>query len=148
MSLYNRFVLPWLIDKACGGSPVAKQRAKIVPRARGEVLEVGIGSGLNLPFYDTAQVSKVWGLEPSPELRRMAEKTAQEVDLVVDFLDLPGEDIPLPDHSVDTVVITYTLCTIADTAQALAQMRWILKPDAELLFSEHGRAPDDGVRRW
>ena len=74
MSLYNRFVLPWLIDKACGGSPVAKQRAKIVPRARGEVLEVGIGSGLNLPFYDTDQISKVWGLEPSPELRRMAEK--------------------------------------------------------------------------
>ncbi len=148
MSLYNRFVLPWLIDKACGGSPVAKQGAKIVPRARGEVLEVGIGSGLNLPFYDTAQVIKVWGLEPSPELRRMAEKTAQEVDLVVDFLDLPGEDIPLPDHSVDTVVITYTLCTIADTARALAQMRRVLKPDAELLFSEHGRAPDDGVRRW
>ncbi|MFP6771089.1 MAG: class I SAM-dependent methyltransferase [Alphaproteobacteria bacterium] len=148
MSFYNRVVLPWLINQACGGSPVAKQRAKIVPRAKGEVLEVGIGSGLNLPFYDTAQVTKVWGLEPSVELRRMAEKTAHDVDLAVEFLDLPGEDIPLPDHSVDTVVITYTLCTIADTAQALAQMRRVLKPGAELLFCEHGRAPDAGVRRW
>jgi len=110
-----------LINKACAGSPVAKQRAKIVPRAKGKVLEVGIGSGLNLPFYDLTQVNKVWGLEPGPVLRRMAAKIAMDVEVAVEFFDLPGEDIPLDDHSVDTVVITYTLCTIPDTARALAQ---------------------------
>lgn len=148
MSLYDRIVLPWLIDKACAGGPVSKQRAKIVPRARGEVVEVGIGSGLNLPFYDLSQVTKVWGLEPSAELRVKAMAVAGEVALAVEFIDLPGEDIPLADHSVDTVLITYTLCTIPDVAQALAQMRRVLKPDAKLLFCEHGRAPDEGVRRW
>ena len=135
MSIYSDFILPRLINLACGGTPIAKQRAKIVPRAKGVVLEVGIGSGLNLPFYDTAKVGKVWGLEPSAEMRRMAERVAAEVDLEVEFLDLPGEAIPLVDGSVDTVLVTYTLCTIPDTAQALAQMRRVLKPDAELYQS-------------
>ena len=148
MSIYGKYILPWATNLACGGEPIAKQRAKIVPRARGEVLEVGIGSGLNLPFYDTARVEKIWGLEPSPEMRRMAEKVAHGVDLPVQFLDLPGEEIPLDDQSVDTVLVTYTLCTIPDAARALRQMRRVLKPGAELLFYEHGRAPDPGVRRW
>ncbi len=148
MAFYNDVILPWGINLACGGKPIAKQRTKIVPRAQGVVLEVGIGSGLNLPFYDTAKVTKVWGLEPSAQMRRMAEGIAGEVDLEVEFLDLPGEEIPLDDGSVDTVLVTYTLCTIPDAAQALAQMRRVLKPGAELLFCEHGRAPDEGVRRW
>ena len=148
MSIYGKYILPWATNLACGGEPIAKQRAKIVPRARGEVLEVGIGSGLNLPFYDTARVEKIWGLEPSPEMRRIAEKVAHGVDLPVQFLDLPGEEIPLDDQSVDTVLVTYTLCTIPDAARALRQMRRVLKPGAELLFYEHGRAPDPGVRRW
>ncbi len=148
MSLYSEYILPWGINLACGGKPIARQRAKIVPRARGEVLEIGIGSGLNLPFYDTAKVTKVWGLEPSPAMRGMAEQVARGVDLPVQFLDLPGEEIPLDDHSVDTVLVTYTLCTIPDAARALQQMRRVLKPGAELLFCEHGRAPDEGVRRW
>ena len=148
MSFYGKYILPWATNLACGGAPIAKQRAKVVPRARGEVLEIGIGSGLNLPVYDTANVSKVWGLEPSPEMRRMAEQVAHGVDLPVDFLGLPGEEIPLSDHSVDTVLVTYALCTIADAARALQQMRRVLKPDGELLFCEHGQAPDAGVRRW
>ena len=148
MSLYGKYILPWATDLACGGKPIAKQRAKIVPRAKGAVLEVGIGSGLNLPFYDTAKVDKIWGLEPSPEMRRMAEQVAHKVDLPVQFLDQPGEDIPLDDASVDTVLVTYTLCTISDTATALQQIRRVLKPGAELLFCEHGRAPDEGVSRW
>ncbi len=148
MSVYGKYILPWGINLACGGRPIAKQRAKIVPRARGEVLEVGIGSGLNLPFYDTAKVQKVWGLEPSPEMRRMAEGVARGVALEVAFLELPGEAIPLPDHSVDTVLVSYTLCTIDDAALALQQIRRVLKPGAELLFCEHGLAPDDGVARW
>ncbi len=148
MSVYGKYILPWGINLACGGRPIAKQRAKIVPRARGEVLEVGIGSGLNLPFYDTAKVQKVWGLEPNPEMRRMAEGVARGVALEVAFLELPGEAIPLPDHSVDTVLVSYTLCTIDDAALALQQIRRVLKPGAELLFCEHGLAPDDGVARW
>ncbi len=148
MGFYNRVVLPWLIHKGCSGSPVAKQRAKIVPRAAGDVLEVGIGSGLNLPFYEPGQVRKVWGLEPSAELRKKAALAAGEVDFPVEFLGLPGEEIPLPDDNVDTVLITFTLCTIPDTARALAQMRRVLRPEGSLLFCEHGRAPDEGVRRW
>ena len=148
MSVYGKYILPWGVNLACGGKPIARQRAKIVPRAKGEVLEVGIGSGLNLPFYDTAKVKKVWGLDPSPEMRRMAEGVARKVALEVAFLELPGEEIPLPDDSVDTVLVTYTLCTIPDVAQALRQIRRVLKPGAELLFCEHGLAPDNGVARW
>ena len=148
MSVYGKYILPWGVNLACGGKPIARQRAKTVPRAKGEVLEVGIGSGLNLPFYDTAKVKKVWGLEPSPEMRRMAEGVARKVALEVAFLELPGEEIPLPDDSVDTVLVTYTLCTIPDVAQALRQIRRVLKPGAELLFCEHGLAPDNGVARW
>ena len=148
MSVYGKYILPWGVNLACGGKPIARQRAKIVPRAKGEVLEVGIGSGLNLPFYDTAKVKKVWGLEPSPAMRRMAEGVARKVALEVAFLELPGEEIPLPDDSVDTVLVTYTLCTIPDVAQALRQIRRVLKPGAELLFCEHGLAPDNGVARW
>jgi len=148
MGFYSHYILPWSTNFACSGKPFARQRKKIVPRARGRVLEVGIGSGLNLPFYDSSMVEKIWGLEPVPEMRAMAEKVAGEIDIPVEFLDLPGEEIPLDDQSVDTVLVTYTLCTIPDVTAALAQMRRVLKPDAKLLFSEHGLAPDEGVRRW
>lgn len=148
MGLYDKYILPFATDLVCGGKPIAKQRQKIVPQARGTVLEVGIGSGLNLPFYSSANIEKVWGLEPSAEMRKMAEKTAAKVDFPVEFLDLPGEEIPLDDKSVDTVLITYALCTIPDTVKALKQMRRVLKPGAKLLFCEHGRAPDESVQRW
>jgi ubiquinone/menaquinone biosynthesis C-methylase UbiE len=148
MSIYGKYVLPWSTNLACGSKPIARQRAKIVPRAKGQVLEIGIGSGLNLPYYDTAKVQKVWGLEPSPEMRRMAGAVARGIALEVVFLALPGEAIPLPGQSVDTVVLTYTLCTIPDARLALQQIRRVLKPGAELLFCEHGLAPDEGVSRW
>jgi len=124
-----------------------RQRQKVVPQAHGEVLEIGIGSGLNLPFYDAARVSKVWGLEPSPEMRAMAAKAAAAVPIEVEMLAFAGHEIPLEDRSVDTVVTTYTLCTIPDTADALQQMRRVLRPGGELLFCEHGVAPDRSVRR-
>lgn len=148
MGLYEKYALPRLVNLACGGSTMEKQRAKIVPQAKGTVLEVGVGSGLNLPFYDTSKVDKIWGLEPSDEIRKMAAKVAANVDIPVEFLDLPGEEIPLEDQSVDTVLVTYTLCTIPDVARALAQMRRVLKPGAELLFCEHGKAPDRAVQKW
>jgi ubiquinone/menaquinone biosynthesis C-methylase UbiE len=148
MGVYDRYVLPHLIDLACGSGDVAKQRAKVVPRATGRVLEVGMGPGLNLPFYDRTKVELVWGLEPSEGMRRKAAGALAATDLDVRWLDLPGEEIPLDDRSVDTVVLTYTLCTIPDWERALEQVRRVLKPGGQLLFSEHGEAPDEPVRRW
>lgn len=147
MGFYDRHVLPRIVHLACSTRPAMRQRRKVVPRAHGQVLEIGIGSGLNLPFYDAARVSKVWGLEPSPEMRAMASKAAAKVPVEVEMLAFAGHEIPLADHSVDTVVTTYTLCTIPDTAEALQQMRRVLRPGGELLFCEHGIAPDRGVRR-
>lgn len=148
MGFYEKKILPFLIDRACGIGPIKEQRRKVVPQARGEVLEIGIGSGMNLPFYDSSTVSKVWGLEPAKEMRQRAAKTAAKVEVPVSFLDLPGEEIPLDDNSVDTVLVTYALCTIPDTEAALAQMRRVLRPDGQLIFCEHGQAPDPSVRRW
>lgn len=148
MGLYERYFLPKLIDLAMRQKPIMRQRRKVVPLAYGRVLEIGIGSGLNLEFYDRSRVEHLWGLEPSPEMRKLAAARARELGIDVEFLDLPGEHIPLADGSVDTVLTTYTLCTIPDVARALREMRRVLAPGGVLLFSEHGRAPDPGVVRW
>jgi ubiquinone/menaquinone biosynthesis C-methylase UbiE len=148
MGLYSRYILPRVVNFACGLKPNMRQREKVVPHARGRVLEVGIGSGLNLPFYDSANVTKVWGLDPAPEMTRIAERAARSLPFEVEFIGLPGDEIPLEDGSVDTVVVTYTLCTIPDTTAALRQMSRVLRPGGELIFCEHGAAPDARVRRW
>lgn len=148
MGLYDRYVLPKVIDFAMRQKPVMRQRAKVVPQARGRVLEIGVGSGLNLSFYERARVSCVLGLDPSKELQAIARERAREAGMEVEFLSLSSEEIPLEDASVDTVVTTYTLCTIPDVSGALREMRRVLKPGGELLFAEHGKAPDEGVRRW
>ncbi len=148
MGFYENRILPHVIDIGCGSPPIAKQREKVVPRARGRVLEVGMGSGLNLPFYDPAHVEFVWGLEPSEGMRRKAQSRLAAAPFEIKWLDLPGEEIPLEDDCADTVLLTYTLCTISDFRTALAQMRRVLKPEGTLLFSEHGAAPDPGVRKW
>jgi ubiquinone/menaquinone biosynthesis C-methylase UbiE len=148
MGFYENRILPIMIDKACAGPPILKQREKVVPAAQGRVLEVGMGSGINLPFYDPSRIEFVWGLEPSEGMRRRAQKRLEAAPFEVKLLDLPGEAIPLDDDSVDTVLLTYTLCTIADFRQALAQMRRVLKPGGKLLFCEHGEAPDESVQKW
>lgn len=148
MGLYNRFVLPRLLHVACGARPVARQREKIVPSARGRVLEIGVGSGLNLPFYDPERVERLWGLDPSPEMIRLAAKAAAGAPFEVELLRAGCEEIPLEDNGVDTVLTTYTLCTIPDAASALREMARVLKPGGRLLFCEHGLAPDANVRRW
>lgn len=148
MGLYSKYILPRVIHITCGMRPNMRQREKVVPHARGRVLEVGIGSGLNLPYYDSARVSKVWGLDPSPEMIRMAQRAAVDLPFEVEFIGLPGDEIPLDENSVDTVVVTYTLCTIPDTTAVLRQMDRILRPGGELIFCEHGAAPDASVRRW
>jgi ubiquinone/menaquinone biosynthesis C-methylase UbiE len=148
MGLYSRFVLPKLVHLACSAEPTMRQREKVVPQARGRVLEVGIGSGLNLPYYDSSTVSGVCGLDPSPELTKLAEQVAEDVPFEVELVSATSEDIPLETSSMDTVVITYTLCSISDTDTALREMARVLKPGGQLLFSEHGIAPDPAVRRW
>ena len=148
MSFYENRVLPHLISFACSAKPSQKQREKIVPLAEGDVLEIGFGSGLNLPYYDAQKVRKIWGLEPSEGMRRKAQPMVDASDLDVGFIDLPGESIPLESNSVDTVLVTYTLCSIADAAAALDGMRRVLRPGGSLLFCEHGIAPDENVRRW
>lgn len=148
MSFYEDRVLPHLIHFACSTKPNQKQREKIVPLAAGDVLEIGFGSGLNLPFYDAQKVRKIWGLEPSEAMRRKAQPMVDASDLDVEFIDLPGESIPLDADCVDTVLVTYSLCTIPDAIAALEGMRRVLKPGGSLLFCEHGVAPDESVRRW
>jgi len=148
MGLYDRYILPPLINLACSSKPNMKQREKVVPLAEGEVLEIGMGSGLNLPFYDTRKVRKLWGLEPSEGMRKLARKKLLGSELEVEMIDLPGEEIPLDANSVDTVVVTYTLCTIPDPQRALRGAQRVLRPGGKLLFCEHGVAPDEDVRRW
>lgn len=148
MSWYEDKVLPRLINAACSSKPAYKQREKVVPRASGDVLEVGFGSGLNLAHYDRDKVRHIWGLEPSAGMRKLAAKPIADSGLEIELIDLPGEEIPLEDNSVDTVLITFTLCTIPEAAQALDGMRRVLKPGGQLLFSEHGKAPDANVKKW
>ena len=148
MGLYGRYILPKVVHFTWGLKPNMRQREKVVPCARGRVLEIGIGSGLNLPYYDSAKVSKIWGLDPSPEMTQMARRAAASLPFTVEFIGLPGDEIPLEDNSVDTVVVTYTLCTIPVTTPALRQISRVLRPGGELIFCEHGAAPDASVRRW
>jgi len=148
LGFYNRYILPCCLDLACGVGPIEKQRAKIIPRAKGHVLEIGIGSGLNLPHYDAAKVSSLTGIDPDEHIWRRGEARRQHVDFPIKKLGLSGEAIPLETASVDTVVVTYSLCTIADPIAALKEMRRVLKPRGEILFCEHGRAPDQKIALW
>lgn len=148
MNLYDRYVLPRVVNCVCGNPVIEHQRRLVVPRARGRVLEIGFGSGLNLPHYDRANVEWIWALEPSAPMRQLAAPRIAAAGLDVRLLDNAGEDLPLPDHSVDSIVVTYSLCTIPDATMALRQMRRVLRPGGTMLFSEHGAAPNADVRRW
>ncbi len=145
---YERNLLPYLLDLSCGVSPLRKQRMKVIPQAQGNVLEIGIGTGLNMRFYDRARVKTIVGVDPALRLHRLAVKRSQQAGLDVKIIGLSAERIPVEDASFDTVVCTYTLCTIADPIMALKEMRRALKPGGKLLFSEHGKAPDENVLRW
>lgn len=148
MGLYAKYVLPHFIDLSMRNKQTKRLRAEWVPQARGEVLEVGIGSGLNLDFY-TADVRHVYGVDPSAELQRMARNRTRGRSLNVEFLSQSAEEeLPLPDKSMDTVVMTWTLCSIPDHQKALHQMKRVLRRDGRLIFIEHGRAPDAGVAAW
>jgi ubiquinone/menaquinone biosynthesis C-methylase UbiE len=148
MGIYAKHVLPRFIDLAMRNKDTTRVRADWVPHARGDVLEVGIGSGLNLPFY-SAEVHRVYGVEPSPELQKMARKRMAGQAIKVEFLSQSAEgDLPLSERSIDTVVMTWTLCSIPDPLKALRQMKRVLKAGGRLIFVEHGRAPDSRVAAW
>ena len=147
MGLYERYVVPPLISMACGAKPIRKQREKVVPLAEGVVLELGFGSGHNLEHYDRAKVTKLFALEPAAGMLVRARKVAAASDLPVEILAETAEALSLPAGSVDTVVVTYSLCTIPDGVAALEGARRALRPGGRLLFCEHGRAPDESVRR-
>lgn len=148
MGVYSKHVLPKLVDWACRESPIMRQREKIVPRARGRVLDLGVGSGLNFSYLDPGTVNKVWGVDPSLPLLARAALAAETSPVEVELVPGSAEDLPFEDRSFDSVVMTYTLCTIPGSDAALAEIARVLAPDGELLFCEHGLAPDPGVRRW
>ena len=148
MSLYDKYVLPKFLNCACGSKPVARQRKKVVPLAEGKVLEVGIGSGLNLPFYDKSKIDELWGLDPSEELSEMARKVADSEQMEVNFISSGAEEISLPDDHFDSVLVTYTMCTIPEVIRANGEIRRVLKNGGKMIFCEHGEAPDENIRKW
>ncbi len=148
MGIYNNYLLPRLTDCACRRKTIGEQRARLAPLAQGEVLEVGIGSALNLEFYAAERVRRVIGLDPSAPLLALARRRAAGLPFRTSLLMGCAEAIALPDASVDTVVVTFTLCSIADVDAGLREMRRVLRPGGRFLFLEHGLAPDPGVRRW
>ncbi len=148
MSFYEKHILLPMLDLAMRQKPIMRQRRKVIPNAHGSVLEIGVGSGLNLAYYDTDKVTRLLALDPSEGLQVKARARAREAGLDVEFLLRGGESIPLDDNSVDTVTMTYTLCTIPDGPKALGEMKRVLKPGGQLLFCEHGRAPDASIARW
>jgi len=145
---YERHILPTVLDLACGMPMVSRMRQLVVPQAAGRVLEVGIGTGLNMRHYNKQQVTNITGLDPALQMHPLALERIAKAGLPVDLVGLSAEKIPLPDASFDTVLITYTLCTIPDAHSALLEMHRVLKPTGKLLFCEHGHAPDASVARW
>lgn len=147
MSFYEDHILPRLLQLAMRNRYLVPYRERIVSAAEGRVLEIGIGSGLNLPFYRSG-VTEILGLDPSPNLITMAKRAARNSSKAVTFIEGSAEAIPLDTESVDTVVTTWTLCTIPQADKALQEMRRLLKPSGQLLFVEHGQAPEESVRKW
>jgi ubiquinone/menaquinone biosynthesis C-methylase UbiE len=147
MGFYNDFILPRLCDLAMRNKQLLPFRQRVIGAAEGRVLEIGVGTGMNLPFY-RQEVTEVLALEPAQKLVAMAKSASRQLTMPVSFIEASAEAIPLDAHSADTIVTTWTLCTISHAATALAEMRRVLRPGGKLLFVEHGLAPDAGVRRW
>lgn len=147
MGLYAKRILPYLIDLSMKDRATTQCRSKLIPEATGRVLDVGIGSGLNLPFYGH-DVVHVYGIDVSPKLLEMARRKTNGLPFSTELLHRSAEEIPLDDKSIDTVVLTWTLCTIRDAERALREMKRVLKPDGRVIFAEHGLSPDPNVQAW
>ncbi|PYU66376.1 MAG: SAM-dependent methyltransferase [Acidobacteria bacterium] len=148
MRFYNENIYPWLVTTLGDPEPIKEVRQRIIPLAQGTVLEIGVGPGVNFVHYDPSRVSRVYALEPNPGMIRLAEQHRRQTDLKIEFLDLPGERIPLEDRSVDTVVSTFTLCTIPGAVEAIRGIGRVLRPGGKFIFFEHGLSPDPRVQRW
>ena len=148
MSLYNKYILPKFLNCACGSKPINYQRQKIVPLAKGKVLDIGIGSGLNIPFYNSDKIDQVIGIDPSHELIDLAKDLANKSRVSIDLVIGSAESIPYPDNFFDTVLVTYTMCTIPNVVIANKEMWRVLKNDGSLIFCEHGLAPDKKISKW
>lgn len=148
MKFYDRYILPCCLDRACAIGPITKQRQKVVPQARGHVVEIGIGSGLNLPHYDPEKVSKITGVDPDAHIWKRSKARRAACPIEIERIGLSGENLPLDDNTADTVLVTYSLCTIPDPVKALTEMARVLKPEGQILFTEHGKAPDADVYKW
>ncbi len=148
MSLYEKYILPSAVNWACKQKPMNYQRKKIVPLAEGKVLEIGIGSGFNLPFYSKEKVSHLLAVDPSEELWKKNKVDIEKLPFDFEFVKAFAEDLPADTNSLDTVILTYTLCTIKETNLALEEIRRVLKPYGKLLFCEHGKAPDLAIQKW
>ena len=148
MNLYNKYILPKFLNCACGSKPINYQRQKVVPLAKGKVLDIGIGSGLNIPFYNSDKIDKVIGIDPSHELLELAKELANDSKASIELVIGSAESIPYPDNFFDTVLVTYTMCTIPNVAMANKEMWRVLKDDGRLIFCEHGLAPDKKISKW
>ena len=148
MGLYSKYVLPKVTDFCCATKPIRKQREKVVPLCEGIVLEIGAGSGLNFPFYKAQNVKKLYALEPDEEMVKLAQKDKNNIEIDITYLKEFSENISLGDNSVDTILLTYALCTIPDPMSALKEMKRVLKPKGHLIYCEHGMAPDPSIKRW
>jgi SAM-dependent methyltransferase len=148
MPFYKEYVYPYLVDTLGDPLPIRKIRRQIIPQAQGQVLEIGAGSGANFKHFDPAKVTKLYALEPNPGMIRLAERKRRGTRLEIEFLALPGENIPLEDATIDTVVSTFTLCTIPGILDAIRVLTRILKPDGKLIFFELGRSPEIAIQRW
>ena len=145
---YDDHVVPRLIRCACSGPAIMALREKVVPLASGAVFELGCGGGLNQRFYDASRITSYSGVDPSGKGLEFARSEAERKGWAHDIRAGVGEAIPFADNSFDSVVCTFTLCSVHDPAQTLRELRRVLKPGGRLLFAEHGAAPDPGVRRW
>jgi len=148
LGLYDKYILPKFLNCACGSKPINYQRQKVVPLAKGKVLDIGIGSGLNIPFYNSNQIDKVIGIDPSHELIELAKELANDSKASIELVIGSAESIPYPDNFFDTVLVTYTMCTIPNVAIANKEMWRVLKDDGRLIFCEHGLAPDKKISKW
>ena len=145
---YEKYVLPKIINCACGTKPILIQRQKIVPSASGVILEIGVGSGVNIPYYSNSNVKKLIGLDLQQDNWDQAYKIAKKNNISIDLLQGDGEELPIPNNSIDTVLITYTMCTIPNVQRSLAEIKRVLIREGKLLFCEHGLAPDKNVQKW
>ncbi|MCB0503512.1 MAG: methyltransferase domain-containing protein [Bacteroidetes bacterium] len=147
MNLYDKIILPKVIHWVCGQNPTMKQREKVIPLAKGNVLEIGVGSGLNIPYYKSEQVKHLTAIDPSDEVWNEKKIKEEELPFEFEFIKAIAESIPIDSNSIDSIVVTYALCSIPESEKAFEEFRRVLKPNGQLIFSEHGKAPDRIVQQ-